>query len=107
MLKKEDQIKLSVTVDYLIKIAAALSLPLLVWAVVLYDTVNLERSKNESQEKRIEQLTEDHKEVGKEISGLKVTIGRLEVKLDSANEKLSDIKSLFLQNNPEYYGPRP
>lgn len=102
----QEQARRNATFDLLIKAGGVLALPLVVAAVALYVTVNVEATKNkqqqdqiENQKKQIELLIANDKEVRDEIGDLKVTIGQMEVKLDGANEKLTEIRTLVLQGS--------
>lgn len=85
--------------DWILKGLAVAIIPLFVWAMSLHDSVILLQEEQEdhqkaleTREKNAEELEAEQKDLLQQISDLKVTIGQLEVKLDTANTSLSEIK---------------
>lgn len=102
--EEQENIKRNALVDTLIKVGAGISIPLAAAGIFLHSNLkvetalNLEQQKQlENQQKQIEKLNLNDKEISKEIVELKVVMGKMEVKLDGANEKLTEIRSLVLE----------
>lgn len=90
--------KTEILFDYLLKIAAAASIPLLVFAVSLYNTSNLEVARNNAQETKIEQIALDQKETGKEITNIKIYMGKSQVYMENVDDSLSEIRAIISKN---------